>query len=269
LGGSFSYRSHLNLFPPQHGAQVLIDEKLQIKVSDYGLSRDVAEDRNYYRMATERPMPLRWIAPEAITRLRFSSSTDAYSFGVLVFEVFSFGGFPFETMADAPFLRFLSDGNKAAAPNDQLHAPLLQQLTKVLKLHGVPVVPPLVERLLAGCVVGEDVKRLTFEEIARQTSRAAAAAVVDVVNSAAALTTDPEAVKTAGTEKVAADAKAAADAHAAAAAEQAANAEQTTAAKLVTQHVQAAAEMAPPRVTVATAATTGQVPLPGFTETSM
>jgi serine/threonine protein kinase len=39
---------------------VLIDENLQIKVADYGLSRDVEEDRAYYRIKTQRPMPLRW-----------------------------------------------------------------------------------------------------------------------------------------------------------------------------------------------------------------
>ena len=79
---------------------VLIDEKLQVKVSDYGLSRDVEEDRNYYRIKTDRPLPLRWTAPETIAELRYSSASDAYAFGVLAFEVFSFGDFPFDAFPD-------------------------------------------------------------------------------------------------------------------------------------------------------------------------
>jgi serine/threonine protein kinase len=167
---------------------VLVDERLQIKVADFGLSRDLQEDRNYYRLKTDRPLPLRWTAPEAIKLGKFSIASDVYAFGVLVFEVFSFGAFPFAAYPDdMVFVGFLAGitqraagwvggtdtaGSGAVGP---VHAPLVTQLGKVLQSHGVPV-PPIIEELLRCCVVREPVERLTFGEIAAKTSRAAALA---------------------------------------------------------------------------------------------
>jgi hypothetical protein len=55
-----------------------IDERLQVKVADYGLSRDIDadNDRAYYRIQTSRPLPLRWSAPEVLRSLQFSVKTD-------------------------------------------------------------------------------------------------------------------------------------------------------------------------------------------------
>jgi serine/threonine protein kinase len=43
---------------------VLVGVDLVCKVSDYGLSREVTEERDYYRHKTTRVVPLRWMAPE-------------------------------------------------------------------------------------------------------------------------------------------------------------------------------------------------------------
>jgi serine/threonine protein kinase len=43
---------------------VLVGADLLCKVSDYGLSREVSEEREYYRHKTDRCVPLRWMAPE-------------------------------------------------------------------------------------------------------------------------------------------------------------------------------------------------------------
>jgi serine/threonine protein kinase len=43
---------------------VLVGVDLVCKVSDYGLSREVTEERDYYRHKTDRVVPLRWMAPE-------------------------------------------------------------------------------------------------------------------------------------------------------------------------------------------------------------
>lgn len=96
---------------------VLIDEYMQVKVADFGLSRDVDEDRNYYRVKSNRAMPLRWMAPESVAELKFSQTTDVYSFGVLVFEVFSFADFPFDDVGeDAAFLDFLCGSGRMPTP---------------------------------------------------------------------------------------------------------------------------------------------------------
>jgi hypothetical protein len=97
---------------------------------------------------------------------------------VLVFEVFSFGGFPFEAMyEDSTFLKFIGDRSKDDSPDAgaELHKPLLVQLAAVLKRHGLPKVPSVAEMLISGCVVIAEKGRFTFAELARRTSRAAIA----------------------------------------------------------------------------------------------
>jgi serine/threonine protein kinase len=174
---------------------VLVDENLQIKVADFGLSRETRtsrEDRNYYRMQTNRPLPLRWIAPEGIKLGKFSVATDVYAFGVLVFEVFSFGAFPFAAYDnDMVFIGFLAGVDRRATGGvgagsgvlviagdtvssgevGPVHEPLVAQLAAVLKTHGVREVPPLIEELLRCCVAREPAERHTFEWIAKRTSR--------------------------------------------------------------------------------------------------
>jgi serine/threonine protein kinase len=169
---------------------VLVDERLQIKVADFGLSRDVEEDHNYYRLKTDRPLPLRWTAPESIKLGKFSIASDVYAFGVLVFEVFSFGALPFAAYPDnMVFVGFLAGLNQRPTVSGvgggaavgmvavgPVHEPLVTQLGKVLNVHGVRAVPPLIEELLRCCVVRDPVRRLAFGQIARKTSRAGAGA---------------------------------------------------------------------------------------------
>lgn len=152
---------------------ILVDKSLNVKIADYGLSRDVEEDRNYYRIKTERAIPLRWTAPEAVTHLRQSVASDVYSFGVVVFEVFSFAAFPFaEFWDDLKFIAFLTATAGAAEDASKPPAcqPLLDQANAVLQKHGVRGgLPKVAEKLMRGCVVRKVEERLSFSAIARAT----------------------------------------------------------------------------------------------------
>ena len=154
---------------------VLIDERLQVKVADYGLSRDVEEDKNYYRIHTERPIPLRWTAPEAVTVLKFTSASDVFSFAVFAFEVFTFGGFPFAATADdMRYLELLTGtlgGKKVVTAVEPLHRPLLVQISKVLAKYRVPsgAPPPLISTLLQDCLQREPERRPTFADLVHRT----------------------------------------------------------------------------------------------------
>jgi serine/threonine protein kinase len=146
---------------------LLVDERLQVKVADYGLSRDVDEDRNYYRLTTERPMPVRWTSPESVVTQKWTSASDCYSYGIVVFEIFTFGGFPFDHINDGPFVELLTT-EKA------LHPELLGQIGSKLAKHGIQTIPPIVETLVTRCLVRDPRDRPTFEELARLTRRSAA-----------------------------------------------------------------------------------------------
>jgi serine/threonine protein kinase len=146
---------------------VLISFNLAVKVADFGLSRDVEVDSDYYMMRSETPIPLKWTAPEAIKERKYSAASDVYSFGVLCFEVFSFGVSPFAAYRDqSKLIIFLAYGT------EPVHQPLIEQLLDVLTDHGVLEVPPVVEALLEGCLKREAVERLMFEQVIELTGRA-------------------------------------------------------------------------------------------------
>ena len=87
---------------------VLVGVDLTVKVTDYGLSREVTAEREYYRHKSNRPVPLRWMAPETLLTLTWTRASDVYSFGVLAYEVYSKGRLPFDQLPDEKFVSFLS-----------------------------------------------------------------------------------------------------------------------------------------------------------------
>ena len=56
----------------------MLDKKLSVKVADFGLSRDVYVE-DYYKMQGDTPLPVKWLAPEALFDREFSVKTDVVS----------------------------------------------------------------------------------------------------------------------------------------------------------------------------------------------
>jgi len=71
------------------------DEKLEAKLTDFGLSRSV---ENYYTIENATAIPVRWTAPEIFSKSRFYKQSDVWSFGVVCWEICSNGSKPFMTI---------------------------------------------------------------------------------------------------------------------------------------------------------------------------
>ena len=86
---------------------VLVGEHHHVKVADYGLSRDLGT-QDYYKLHSNRMLPIRWTAPDLFLDLKWTASTDVYAFGVTVSEVYTCGELPFDTFEDKEFVKVLT-----------------------------------------------------------------------------------------------------------------------------------------------------------------
>jgi hypothetical protein len=65
-----------------------------VKLADFGMSRSLSEE-DYYRKTSRDRVPIKWLAPESLQRSKYSPASDVWSFGVLCWEIFSWGGTPY------------------------------------------------------------------------------------------------------------------------------------------------------------------------------
>ncbi|XP_068175486.1 tyrosine-protein kinase ZAP-70 [Antennarius striatus] len=94
---------------------LLVNQKFA-KISDFGLSKALGADDNYYKARTAGKWPLKWYAPECIKFRKFSSKSDVWSFGITMWEAFSYGGKPYKKMKGPEVMHFIEDGNRMECP---------------------------------------------------------------------------------------------------------------------------------------------------------
>lgn len=95
---------------------VLLVNQQYAKISDFGLSKALGADDNYYKARTGGKWPLKWYAPECIHFHKFSSKSDVWSFGITMWEAFSFGGKPYKKMKGPEVITFIEGGSRLDCP---------------------------------------------------------------------------------------------------------------------------------------------------------
>eukprot|EP01119_Soliformovum_irregulare_P017099 TRINITY_DN502_c2_g1_i1.p1 TRINITY_DN502_c2_g1~~TRINITY_DN502_c2_g1_i1.p1 ORF type:complete len:788 (-),score=134.62 TRINITY_DN502_c2_g1_i1:13-2376(-) len=116
-----------------------------ILVSDFGLASSL-DGKNYYTRQEETPLPVKWSAPEALLFNRQSTAGDVWSFGVVVWEMYSHGANPYAGMSNRETTEYVSEGGRLKQPKE---------------------CPDAVYEMVMRCWDHEPEKRPTFSEIVK------------------------------------------------------------------------------------------------------
>ncbi|XP_038660658.1 tyrosine-protein kinase SYK isoform X1 [Scyliorhinus canicula] len=95
---------------------VLLVTQHYAKISDFGLSKAINSEENYYKAKSTGKWPIKWYAPESINFFKFSSKSDVWSFGVMMWEAFSYGMKPYKGMKGQEVVQMVESGGRLDAP---------------------------------------------------------------------------------------------------------------------------------------------------------
>ncbi|XP_060524650.1 tyrosine-protein kinase receptor torso-like [Cylas formicarius] len=94
---------------------ILITKDNVLKISDFGLSRDVYTN-NMYQKTTAGKLPIRWMALESLTHQMYTTESDIWSFGIVVWEIVTLGGHPYPTINSEDLIHRLRGGFRMERP---------------------------------------------------------------------------------------------------------------------------------------------------------
>ncbi|XP_037056259.1 LOW QUALITY PROTEIN: proto-oncogene tyrosine-protein kinase ROS [Peromyscus leucopus] len=88
-----------------------------VKIGDFGLAREIYKN-DYYRKRGEGLLPVRWMAPENLMDGIFTSQSDVWSFGILVWEILTLGHQPYPAHSNLDVLNYVQDGGRLEPPRN-------------------------------------------------------------------------------------------------------------------------------------------------------
>ncbi|XP_067373776.1 macrophage colony-stimulating factor 1 receptor isoform X2 [Channa argus] len=129
---------------------VLLTDRREAKICDFGLARDIMNDSSYVVKGNAR-LPVKWMAPESIFECVYTVQSDVWSYGILLWEIFSLGKSPYPSMAvDSRFYKMVKRGYQMPKPD---------------------YAPPEIYTIMKMCWNLEPTERPTFSKISQMIKR--------------------------------------------------------------------------------------------------
>ncbi|KAI5237318.1 Nt-3 Growth Factor Receptor [Manis pentadactyla] len=123
----------------------LVGANLLVKIRDFSMSREVYST-DYYRVGGHTMLPIRWMPPESIMYRKFTTESDVWSFGVILWEIFTYGKQPWFQLSNTEVIECITQGRVLERPR---------------------VCPKEVYDVMLGCWQREPQQRLNIREICK------------------------------------------------------------------------------------------------------
>lgn len=95
---------------------ILVGYNNEVKIADFGLARIIENDERIYNAKAGGKFPIKWTAPEAALYNRFTIKSDVWSFGILLFEIITYGASPYPGMSNNEVLAQVQRGYRQPKP---------------------------------------------------------------------------------------------------------------------------------------------------------
>ncbi|XP_066278213.1 fibroblast growth factor receptor 2-like isoform X5 [Branchiostoma lanceolatum] len=96
---------------------VLVADGNVMKIADFGLARDI-HNMDYYKKTTNGRLPVKWMPPEALFDRVYTTQSDVWAFGVLLWEIMTLGGGPYPGIPVEELFKLLKEGHRMERPQN-------------------------------------------------------------------------------------------------------------------------------------------------------
>ncbi|XP_076019663.1 tyrosine-protein kinase JAK2a isoform X2 [Genypterus blacodes] len=138
---------------------ILVESETRVKIGDFGLTKVLPQDKEYYTVRVPGVSPIFWYAPESLTESKFSVASDVWSFGVVLYELFTYS----DKSSSPPAVFMEKMGNEKQGQMIVYH--LIDLLKQGYRLPAPDTCPKEICKMMAECWSSDPSLRPTFASL--------------------------------------------------------------------------------------------------------